>query len=321
MANKQQQQQTLPASRFDLATYAGRVQHILQVTDVRTLLTSSAQLQDARATINRFHQGQLPLSESVWQAKKILDATVHPDTGEPIFLPFRMSCFVLTNLVVTTAMLTPNLKTRGILFTQGLNQSVNVAFNYSNSNKSSPLSNMQLLVSYLTATAASCTVAVGLNKATAFIADANRRRVAGRLVPFVAVAAAGVLNVFLMRSTEITNGIDVFTPEGELVGKSSRAAVVAIGETAASRVMNASPIMVLPPLLLLALQRPGRLLSRRPSLMLPVNLLSIFATSIVALPLAIAVFPQRETMPVAKLESALQTKAGHARVVEFNRGM
>lgn len=31
------------------------------------------------------------------------------DTGEPVFLPFRMSCFVLSNLVVTAGMLTPGL--------------------------------------------------------------------------------------------------------------------------------------------------------------------------------------------------------------------
>lgn len=34
------------------------------------------------------------------------------DTGEPVFLPFRMSCFVLSNLVVTAGMLTPGLKVR-----------------------------------------------------------------------------------------------------------------------------------------------------------------------------------------------------------------
>jgi hypothetical protein len=32
------------------------------------------------------------------------------DTGEPVFLPFRMSAYVLSNLVVTAGMLTPGLK-------------------------------------------------------------------------------------------------------------------------------------------------------------------------------------------------------------------
>jgi hypothetical protein len=34
------------------------------------------------------------------------------DTGKPVFLPFRMSCFVLSNLVVTAGMLTPGLGVR-----------------------------------------------------------------------------------------------------------------------------------------------------------------------------------------------------------------
>ena len=32
------------------------------------------------------------------------------DTGQPVFLPFRMSCFVLSNLIVTAGMLTPGLQ-------------------------------------------------------------------------------------------------------------------------------------------------------------------------------------------------------------------
>ena len=38
------------------------------------------------------------------------DMLLFSDTGEPVFLPFRMSCFVLSNLVVTAGMLTPGLK-------------------------------------------------------------------------------------------------------------------------------------------------------------------------------------------------------------------
>jgi hypothetical protein len=34
----------------------------------------------------------------------------YQDTGEPVFLPFRMSAYVLSNLVVTAGMLTPGLQ-------------------------------------------------------------------------------------------------------------------------------------------------------------------------------------------------------------------
>ena len=36
------------------------------------------------------------------------------DTGKPVFLPFRMSSFVLSNLVVTAGMLTPGLQVRAL---------------------------------------------------------------------------------------------------------------------------------------------------------------------------------------------------------------
>jgi hypothetical protein len=42
------------------------------------------------------------------------DADKEQDTGQPVFLPFRMSCFVLTNLVVTAGMLTPGLGVREV---------------------------------------------------------------------------------------------------------------------------------------------------------------------------------------------------------------
>lgn len=350
----------LPQSRYDLSTYKGRVLHTIQITDPRTLLTSRAQLESSRAVVEAYRRGERPLSESVWSAKKVLDATVHPETGLPILLPFRMSCFVLTNLVVTAGMLTPNMGTRGILFWQVTNQSVNVAFNYANANKSSPLTTGEIATSYVLAVVASCGVAVGMNRAVQRgIKSPARRELAGRLVPFVAVAAAGALNVFLMRSGELRTGIDVFSPlastskttaavttttpesetservvvvgdgggggeeESSSLGKSKRAAFKAIAETAASRVLNSSPIMILPPLLLLAIGRRTRILQRNPRLGLPINLLSIFATSIVALPLAIAAFPTREVMETRSLEDGVRQKVeakGVTQVV-FNRGM
>lgn len=315
----------LPQSEYDLSSYRGRVLHTLQVTDPRTLFTTSSQLQSARTVVSQYRHRKIELSQKVWSAKKILDASVHPQTGELILLPFRMSCFVLTNLVVTAGMLTPNLKTRGTLFWQWTNQSVNVMFNYANGNKSQPLSKWEIGSSYVTAVVASCGVAVGLNSAVKVVKDAARRELAGRLVPFVAVAAAGALNVCLMRSGELRSGIDVYPDDDakESLGQSKRAAWTAVSETAASRVLNSSPIMIVPPMILLAIQRRTSLLQRKPRLGLPINLLSIFVTSIVALPLAIAAFPTMEHLPVNKLESEIRDKARSAGLnqVVFNRGM
>ena len=225
------------------------------------------------------------------------------DTGQPVFLPFRMSCFVISNLIVTAGMLTPGLgvsdppsprlattnsgQTRGTLLWQIINQSLNVAINSANANKSTPLSTSTMIKSYLLAVSASCSVALGLNAAVPRLKriSPGAKIVLTRLVPFAAVASAGALNVFLMRAEEIRQGIDVFPTlseeeraqkekdgsEAASLGKSKKAATLAVGETALSRVLNSTPIMVLPPLILVRLQQ-THWLKRRPRMILPLNL-------------------------------------------------
>lgn len=97
----------------------------------RTLLTSSAGLENAKELVTAYKTGKVKeMTPDLWKAKKIIDSTIHPgidgqphgkswrlanchkDTGEAVFLPFRMSCFVLTNLIVTGGMLTPGLGVR-----------------------------------------------------------------------------------------------------------------------------------------------------------------------------------------------------------------
>lgn len=144
-----------------------------------------------------------------------------------------------------------------------------------------------MLKSYFAAVGASCGVALGLNSLVPRLRglSTSTKLTLTRLVPFAAVATAGALNVFLMRSEEIRRGIDVFPvlsaddrerleAAGEKVrslGKSRVAATLGVGETALSRVINATPIMVLPPLLLVRLQK-TEWLKHRPRLVLPVNL-------------------------------------------------
>lgn len=43
-----------------------------------------------------------------------LRLSISADTGEPVFLPFRMSCYIFSNLVVTAGMLTPGLQVGGM---------------------------------------------------------------------------------------------------------------------------------------------------------------------------------------------------------------
>ncbi|KAL4878808.1 Tricarboxylate/iron carrier [Aspergillus karnatakaensis] len=317
----------LPSSQYDLTTYWGRVRHAADISDPRMLLVSSAGLEQAKRLISSYKQNEIPtMNAELWRAKKIVDSTLHPDTGEPVFLPFRMSCYVLSNLVVTAGMLTPGLQTTGTLLWQIGNQSLNVAINNANSNKSTPLSVSQMAKSYLMAVSASCSVALGLNALVPRLKNVspNTKLILGRLVPFAAVSSASALNVFLMRGEEIRQGIDVYpVPEKEgeqmqSLGKSKKAAKIAVGETAISRVLNATPIMVIPPLILVQLEK-RKLLT--PRMVMPANLGLVLATSLFALPLALGAFPQRQAISASSLEEEFWTRGGKDGKVEFNRGM
>ncbi|KAI5924971.1 Tricarboxylate/iron carrier [Camillea tinctor] len=331
----------LPESQYDLNTYWGRVQQMIGMVDPSTLFAGKHGLENAKALLVAYKQGDIKeMTPDLWKAKKIVDSTIHPDTGEPVFLPFRMSCFCLTNLIVTAGMLTPGLGTTGTIAWQIANQSLNVAINNANANKSTPLSYSKLAQSYFLAVGASCSVAVGLNSLVPRLKrlTPSTRLILGRLVPFAAVASAGMLNVFLMRGEEMRTGIPVYpvlsaadrarlAAEGraendvEPLGKSRKAATLAVGETAISRVLNSSPIMVVPPLLLLALQRRAAWLKRNLRLTLPVNLCLILGMNYIALPLALAAFPQRQRISADSLEEEFHGKGGEGGLVVFNRGI
>lgn len=193
-----------------------------------------------------------------------------------------------------------------------------------------------MVKSYLMAVSASCSVALGLNALVPRLRNVSpsTKLVLRRLVPFAAVSSATALNVLLMRGEEMRRGIDVYPTLSEeekrkrestgepieSLGKSKKAATIAVSETAISRVLNAAPIMALPPLILVRLEK-QEWLKTRPRLVLPVNLGLILATSIFALPLALGAFPQRQAIGARSLEEEFWDKGGEGGKVEFNRGM
>ncbi|KAJ2897974.1 Tricarboxylate/iron carrier [Zalerion maritima] len=329
----------LPESRYDLGTYWGRVRHAADISDPRTLLAGTKGLEQAKQLVMAYKAGQMEdMTPELWHAKKIVDSTLHPDTGEPVLLPFRMSCFVLSNLVVTAGMLTPGLGTAGTLAWQVVNQSLNVAINSSNANKSSPMTTAMLAKSFALAVGASCTVAGGLKTLVPYIKAPPRvKLIADRLVPFFAVVSAGVVNVYVMRAEERRTGIDVFPAlsasdiedleaQGKSVkdipslGKSKIAADRAVRETAISRCVSATPIMAIPPLILVQLQQKKWLKGNMKRAM-AVNVGLIGLTSVFALPLALGVFPAKQTVPATLLGSEFHDRGGTSGMVTFNRGL
>jgi hypothetical protein len=123
----------LDQPRFDQSTFSGRLQHFMQVIDPRTLLVSDDQLQQANNLLQDFAVGKSSISdEQLWEAKRIKDSIVHPDTGDKVFAPFRMSAFVPMNVPIVLGMLTTPPTLVNIVFWQWLNQTYNVCVNHAN---------------------------------------------------------------------------------------------------------------------------------------------------------------------------------------------
>ncbi|KAI9178793.1 Sideroflexin FSF1 [Blastocladiella emersonii ATCC 22665] len=291
----------LSRPRYSQETYLGRVRHFIDVTDPRTLLASEAELQRAKQLMDDYKNGLVHSMvgvEDYWRAKKLVSATYHADTGEKVFLPFRMSCFVPTNMFVLFGMLMPNQSTAAIAFWQWLNQSVNVAVNYANANKTAPMSMTETAAAYAGAVTTSCGVALGLNH----LAERGKfpRRLVGT-IPFAAVALAGTANVFLMRQKELTDGIMVTDEQGRDLGKSAKAGWSAVTQVSISRVATSFPCLVVPPLVMAQFTHRAYF-KANPRMLIPINLAVVAGSLMTALPCAIALFPQQARVAVADLE-------------------
>ncbi|XP_067098855.1 sideroflexin-5a isoform X2 [Osmerus mordax] len=246
--------------RFDQSTFVGRFRHFLDVIDPRTLFVSEKRLQECLDLLDRFNHGTLPTgvtNAQLWQAQKIKQAILHPDTGDKILMPFRMSGYIPFGTPVVIGLLLPNQTLLSSIFWQWLNQSHNACVNYSNRNATKPTPVSTFCVGYVGAVTSAVSIAVGLK---VLVQRADKfgpatRVLLQRFIPFPAVAGANVCNVLLMRHSELSEGISVLDGSGKAVGTSKLAARHALLDTALTRVVLPMPILLLPPVIMAMLER------------------------------------------------------------------
>ena len=82
--------------RFSQENFSGRFCKMLLACDPRLLLYSEEEVRNCQAMLKDFQNfpGQ---DRALWEAKRISEAALHPDTGEEIPRPFRMSGYVPFN--------------------------------------------------------------------------------------------------------------------------------------------------------------------------------------------------------------------------------
>jgi tricarboxylate carrier len=279
-------------------------------------------LQRAKEIVTRYRKGEdIPglKEDDLWRAKNIYDSAYHPDTGEKMMLIGRMSAQVPLNMIITGCMLTFYKSPKAIIFWQGTNQSLNAVVNYSNRSGDSPINVRQLGTSYVLATGGALVTGLGLN---ALFKTAPG--IMGRLIPFIAVAAANCINVPVMRIEEIRHGTQVTDAHGSRLGVSAVAGREGIAKVVFSRIGMTIPVMVFPAIIMSRLETRGTL-RRYPFIGAPIQVLLCGGCLMFATPMRCAMFPQKSCIAVAKLEPELQERIKMLptppQVVYYNKGL
>eukprot|EP00088_Acartia_fossae_P003396 TRINITY_DN11424_c0_g1_i1.p1 TRINITY_DN11424_c0_g1~~TRINITY_DN11424_c0_g1_i1.p1 ORF type:complete len:315 (-),score=52.52 TRINITY_DN11424_c0_g1_i1:178-1122(-) len=311
----------LDQPRWDQSTYWGRAKHFFTTTNPLNLFATPHQLLQAKDTIEKYKSGEKTdlTDDQIWAAKHLYDSAYHPDTGELMFLPGRMSAQVPCNMTITGCMMTFYKTNPAVIFWQWFNQSFNAVVNYTNRSGDSPIPMSTLGTSYVAATGGALGTALGLNHMVKTLPP-----LVGRFVPFAAVAAANCINIPLMRRSELENGIALMTESGEKVGNSKIAAKQGISMVVFSRILMASPGMVLIPLIMNKFEAKGTF-KRRPWLNAPmqIGLLGLILTF--ATPMCCAIFQQQASIKPTSLEPELQAKlremANPPEILYYNKGL
>lgn len=293
------------AQRFDQSTFSGRFARMLLACDPSLLLHTESTVRAAQQTLldaedDLYHnpQRQLTVSESrkLWEAKRIVESALHPDTGEVIPRPFRMSGYVPYNGPICVSMVAST-STIPLLFWSWVNQSQNALVNYYNRNASSPMTNETLLKSYSAAVGSALVVAFGLSSFVQKRYSPSQAKQLMKYVAFPSAVVASSLNCYVVRSPEIATGIPLFDQAGNPVlpheeNKSSIAARRGVESTTASRAILQAPVYFVPSLLMGILPPLKKLVANRPSARVPLTTFLVLTSFGLGLPATIAIFPQ-----------------------------
>lgn len=321
---------TLGGSIHNKEEFTGRYFHFLSVINPASLIKSEADIRAAEGLLlrsrNEARGGVVKgyTNKELWDAQTLVQSAVHPDTGEIIPKPFRMSGYVPFNLPILVGLLVPQ-GTAATAFWQWTNQTHNALINYSNRNAKTPVTTFQQVSGYSIAVGTALLVSFGcaayLKKNMAKM-NPKVAGVASALLPFGAVAVANVANTAAMRNGEISTGIEVYNPDtGEVYGNSKEAAKKAIALTCFSRVVIAAGCLALPPVMT-SLAVKAKLIdqAKRPKQFILAQFAFCAVCFFSCLPGAIALFPQYRTMPTSELEPELAAKI-KAETVTYNKGL
>jgi len=297
----------LGGNRYDQSTFQGRLTHIQELTDMRTLLITDEEVAAAQALLAQYEKlGRNPdgvSDEQLWDAQRKVNAVIHGPTGEKMNIFGRMSMFVPANVPIAAGLLMSK-STAATLFWQWWNQTYNVFNNYVN--RAGPTVEMvPLLQSYALAVTSAC--GIGAFVLPKLMQTFPALQLLGPAVPYLAVITAGSCNVGFTRMDEIQSGIDVADADGNKLGRSIKAGQVAVFKTVTSRSMFL-PIfpLLIPPVVMKAVLATGAVVAGGGAA-IAIELVTITACMSIGLPAALALQPLQMELDVSSLEPEFQS--------------
>uniref|UniRef100_A0A0N4Z5V8 Sidoreflexin n=1 Tax=Parastrongyloides trichosuri TaxID=131310 RepID=A0A0N4Z5V8_PARTI len=312
------------AKKWDQSKFSGRVKHFATVVNPLNLLVPDSKLLECRKIVLDYKAGIIDKNltvDELWRAKHLFDSAFHPETYELSHLLGRFSCQVPTNTVIHAGMMTFYKHPISVVFWQWLNQTSNALLNYTNRAGIDEDTRSRIFNSYLLATGGALSSSLGLNY---LCKKSNFPTIINRMVPFVAIAIANIINIPTMRFNEFTTGITIRDEHDNKIGTSTAVAKMAITTVIIGRLFNAFPDMCISPIFVDWVSKqpwygPNRWVAG------PIQTTIGFFCLLIATPLGCALFPQDLETTADKLEPELQEKIRkldpQPKRIVFNKGL
>ena len=324
--------------RFDQSTFTGRLSKMLLACDPSLLLNSESEVKRCKLMVDDYqlHLTNLPegvsvteMSRKLWEAQRVASSALHPDTGDTIPHPFRMSGYVPFNGPVCVAMVASQSRL-ALMFWGWVNQSQNALVNYYNRNASSEMSNETLMISYSAAVTTALGVAFGLSTLVQHRYSPAQAKNMMRFVSFPSAVVASSINCYVVRSPEIDTGITLVNANGDDVLPNERSMIAAergVNSTVFSRALLQAPVYFLPPLMMGAIPLLKNAVMRNPMIRVPMTTYLLCVCFGIGLPASIAIFPQMGEIKVKEAEekyhNLLDNQNGGKpyKVLYYNKGL
>lgn len=295
-------------NRFDQSSFSGRFFRMLLMCDPRLLLFDEKEARQYLDMVNNYktiRDGTAETDRILWEAKRISDAALHPETTEWIPRAFRMSGYLVFNGPICIAMVCAN-STLSLLFWSWLNQSQNALVNYYNRSASSKTSNDTLVKSYVAAVGSALLIAFGLENFVQNHFSGDEAAALARFISFPSAIIASSLNCFIVRSPEIKSGVPLLTESGKNVLPGETSCIAAkrgVYGTTASRAILQIPTFCISPLVLDSLPPLQQFIQTNPSSEVPITTFLLLLSFGIGLPMVVGLLPQISGIAVDDVES------------------